>query len=101
MSSAFNPHYFHAQLVKKLVELAESCYSFEQLKILSEIADLFYSNVDPQYQHLYERIEKSARHLRGLSEIGSNEVPPVHNENDPDNCPCPECLAKITRSSYA
>lgn len=100
MSRAFNPHHFHAQLVKKLVELAESCYSFEQLKILSEIADLFYSNVDPQYQHLYERIEKSARHLRGLSEIGSNEVVP-HNSIDPDNCTCSECLAKITRSSYA
>lgn len=74
MSRAFNPHAFHAQLVKKLIDLAEICDSFDQLKILSEIADLFYSNVDPQYQHIYEGFEKTARHLRGLPNIGNQEA---------------------------
>jgi len=65
-----NPHHFHAQLTKKLVAITELSTSWEQLGLLAEVADLFYSNVDPHFLEHYEQFQKSARRLAALAPAG-------------------------------
>ena len=83
----FNPYHFHAELTKKLRSLVAICDTWDQLTILSEIADLFYKNVDPEYQELYKEFEQSARRLQATAGAG----PHWHNSAGPGGCdPGPE-----------
>lgn len=50
-------------VISDLIEIADD---FTQLRKLAEIGDLFYPENDPVHKVLYEKLEKTARHLRGL-----------------------------------
>lgn len=48
------------------LDLIEICDSFDQLGKLAVILDKLYEPTDPPHQKLFQAIEKTARHLRGL-----------------------------------
>jgi hypothetical protein len=56
-------------------DLVEITDSFDQLALIAEIGDIFYSEKDPVRAVLFTRLEKMARHLRRLPEIGLVELP--------------------------
>lgn len=86
----FNPYFFHAQLQQKLLELVLLCDDFAQLKVLSEIADLFYTSANPKYNEIYSHFENQSRKLAHLPEIGANEPLFCCPGDDCAIYPCPK-----------
>lgn len=57
-----------------LVDLIECADDFTQLGILASVGDMLYPASDPVHKVLFEKLEKTARHLKGLPDIGKLEV---------------------------
>lgn len=57
-----------------LTDLIESADDFTQLGLLASACDMLYPYTDPVHQVLFEKLEKTARHLRGLPVIGKKEI---------------------------
>lgn len=88
------PFHKEADLISHVIDLASKIDSFDQLSQLAQICDLLYSHEDPVYSVIYEAIEKTARHLRGLPIAGvgvnTNTTAGLTSVN---NCRCDDCLA--------
>lgn len=62
-----------SKLLSHFTDLIDISDSFDQLQQLAQIAELLYPASDPVYSVIYTHLEKVARHLRHLPEIGRLE----------------------------
>lgn len=58
------------KFLSALVDLIECADDFTQLGLLASVGDMLYPPNDPVHKVLFEKLEKTSRHLRGLPTIG-------------------------------